>query len=502
MNRIRLIAVGLLVAGVAIAYFSFAPMSSRPGFLKSIFPLQLGLDLSGGTQLTYRADVSKLAPSEVNSSMSALRDVIERRVNLFGVSEPVVQVEGGSLVAGTANQQRLIVELPGVTDVDKAEQLIGKTPVLQFKLLRQNAATSSLPLSSASTSSAALQLSASSSNSNNALLPASGTTTATSASSSNASSTANQYIDTKLTGRYLTGASLQFNQTTGQPTVALNFNSEGSALFAKITGNNVNRILAIFLDGSPISTPVINEQITGGKAIISGHFTATEARTLVGRLNAGALPVPIHLLSSETVGATLGGKSFSAGVMAGIIAFLLVSLFMILWYRLPGVVAIFALAFYSAITVAFFRLIPVTLTAAGIAGFILSIGMAVDANILIFERMKEELRKGKSLYDSTHEGFMRAWPSIRDSHISSIITAIVLFWLGTSVVKGFALVFGLGVIVSLFSAVTLTRIFLFSLGLSNKSPVSNKFFILFGSGFSSGHKELKNDMKRDEKKNT
>ncbi|HET8574967.1 MAG TPA: protein translocase subunit SecD [Candidatus Paceibacterota bacterium] len=490
MAKIRLLAIGLIVFGILVAYFSFAPMSAKPGFLKA-FPLQLGLDLSGGTQLTYKADVSKLDPSEVDASMAALRDVIERRVNLFGVSEPVVQVERGSLVAGTANQQRLLVELPGITDVDQAVALIGKTPVLEFKLENPKfvaAQSTSTTASSSETGSTTADGLSFSLTPNAPQTPHVASTSASSSavSSSTVTSTAStsipQYLATGLTGRYLTGASLQFNQVSGSPIVALKFNSQGSKLFEQITGNNIGKVLAIFLDGAPISTPVINEKITGGQAVIEGNFTPQEARTLVGRLNAGALPVPIQLLSSETVGATLGGKAFNDGITAGIIAFLLVAFFMLLWYRLPGLVAVFALAFYAAATVAFFRLIPVTLTAAGIAGFILSIGMAVDANILIFERLKEEMRKGKTLHDATHEGFLRAWPSIRDSHLSSIITAIVLFWLGTSIVKGFALVFGLGVVVSLFSAVTLTRILLFAIGLSDRETSPTAKF-LFGSGF-------------------
>jgi protein-export membrane protein SecD len=219
---------------------------------------------------------------------------------------------------------------------------------------------------------------------------------------------------------------------------------------------------------------VIKDEIIDGKAVISGSFTRDEAKTLVRNLNYGALPVPIELISTETVGASLGENAKTAGVNAGIVGFALLVAFLILWYRLPGFVASISLVIYIILSLAIFKLIPVTFTAAGIAGFILSIGMAVDANVLIFERMKEELKRGKSVHDAMHEGFTRAWLSIRDSNISSIITAIVLFWLGTSAVKGFALTLGLGVVVSMFTAITVSRTFLFAI-----VPASNNRFVKF-----------------------
>lgn len=467
MTKIRLIALGLLIGGFAVAYFSFGPSIGVGGYLHKHFPIQLGLDLQGGTHLVYHADTSKLPKGEVKESMGALRDVIERRVNMFGVSEPLVQTSSGGLLAGNASQERLIVELPGVTDLKQAKAMIGKTPVLDFRVLRKNASASSTYISEEAMRATTTEV---------VQADDVATTTATSTEV-----VPTRFVRTSLTGRYLSGADLRFDNISGQPIVSLKFNDKGTELFSEITTKNVGQVVAIFLDGAPISTPVVNEPITSGEAVISGNFRLEEAKTLVGRLNAGALPVPITLLSSQTVGATLGAKAFAASVFAGIIAFFLVAFFMILWYRLPGLIAVVALAFYVAINVAFYRLIPVTLTAAGIAGFILSIGMAVDANILIFERLKEELRKGESLYDATHIGFSRAWLAIRDSHISSIITAIVLYWMGTSVVKGFALVFGIGVLVSLFSAVTMTRIFLFSAGVSKETKVPHFFF---KSGFS------------------
>ena len=286
-------------------------------------------------------------------------------------------------------------------------------------------------------------------------------------------------MPTGITGRLLQKAQLEFSQNVSTPTVSLTFNDEGKELFAKITRENVDKVLAIFLDGEIISSPVIREEIKDGKAQITGSFNPEEAKILVRNLNYGALPVPITLVGTQTIGPTLGAVALAAGVKAGIWGFILVSLFLILWYRLPGVIATISLVMYVMLSLAVFKLIPVTLTAAGLAGFILSMGMAVDANILIFERMKEELRRGRGLSDAMREGFHRAWLSIRDSNISSIITAIVLFWLGTSAVKGFALTLGLGVLISMFTAITASRSFLFAIA-PNQAGSRTKF--LFGSG--------------------
>jgi len=228
---------------------------------------------------------------------------------------------------------------------------------------------------------------------------------------------------------------LIFNPTTGEPVVGLKFNTEGSKLFEEITTKNVGKVIAIFLDGQPISAPRVNEAITGGEAQISGKFTPKEAKTLVGRLNSGALPVPIKLISTQTIGPSLGIQATTAGVKSAIIGFLAIALFLIIWYRLPGVVAVIALSIYVAMMLAIFKLLPVTLTAAGIAGFIISIGIAVDANVLIFERIKEEMRNGNPVAESIHHGFKRAWLSVRDSNISSIITAIILFGLEPVLLK-------------------------------------------------------------------
>ena len=430
MFKQRIIALLVIVAAVAIGYFVYQTESSN-----SNYNFKLGLDLNGGSHLVYQADVSEVTAGDIASSMEALRNVIERRVNLFGVSEPIVQTESAGLIAGKTIAQKLIVELPGVADIDKAIEMIGKTPLLEFKLVQEGP-------------------------------PAAGTTTPTLT-----------LIPTGLTGRLLKRAALEFGQNIGEPQVLLNFTDEGKNLFAKITKENIGKVLGIFLDGQPLSLPIVREEIRDGNAVISGDFTPTEAKTLVRDLNYGALPVPIKLLSTQKIGASLGADAVKAGVKAGKISFLVIALFLILWYRLPGVVAIVALTIYIILNLAIFKLIPVTLTAAGIAGFILSIGMAVDANILIFERLKEELRRGRTLQDAIHEGFARAWTSIRDSNLSSLITAVILFWLAsTSVIKGFALVFGIGVLTSMLTAITVSRTLLLALGVKKENKITRFLF--------------------------
>jgi preprotein translocase subunit SecD len=255
--------------------------------------------------------------------------------------------------------------------------------------------------------------------------------------------------------------------------VRVDFNAEGAKLFADITGNNVGREVAIFLDGTIVSAPVVQEKIADGTAIISGSFTADQAKELVRNLNLGALPVPITLVSTQSIGATLGDEALHAGVVAGIVGFLALALFMLLWYRIPGLVAVVSLVIYVVLMLVLFKLIPVVLTAAGIAGFILSVGLAVDANILIAERIKEELANGKKLDAAIREGFARAWLAIRDSNIAHIIAGVILFWFGTSLIKGFALVFGLGVVVSMFSAITISRTFLLALGINAEKKLGH-----------------------------
>jgi protein-export membrane protein SecD len=441
------VGLGFIVYKTEMSHRNLAPDAKVTGWAK--YPFKLGLDLSGGTHLVYKADVSLIDSTELKNSMDALRDVIERRVNVFGVSEPIVQVQNSGFSG--VGEERLIVDLPGVTDVAKAIEMIGQTPMLDFRTENPDED--------------AVQTVTVDKDGKVVLDPYSF-----------------KFIKTDLTGRYLDKAILNFDQTTGEPVVSLQFDEEGSVLFEKITGENVGKTVAIFLDGQPISIPTVNEAISGGQAQISGDFTAEEAKLLVGRLNSGALPVPISLISTQTIGPSLGEQATSAGVKAALIGFLAIALFLIIWYRLPGIIAVVALTMYVVIMLTVFKMVPVTLTAAGIAGFIISIGIAVDANVLIFERIKEELRGGDGVGDSIHHGFKRAWLSVRDSNISSMITAIILFWFGTPLIKGFALVFLIGVIVSMISAISITRLFLYTLNIKKRNNFTS---FLFGSGFSS-----------------
>lgn len=472
MWKTRFQALILLAIGTGLGYLIYA---SQPTLHKDKtvygqafaekFPFKLGLDLSGGVQLVYRADVTSIKPADVRNAMDSLRDVVERRINLFGVGEPVVQIEEKGGIADEV-EERLIVELPGITDVKRAVDMIGQTPKLEFMTERPaeelEAYNKAIETFNKSKEAGSLDMKAF-----EVIMKG-------------------PYAPTELSGRFLERATLEFDQTTREPIISLVFNKQGADLFAAITKENVGKTVAIYLDRElgntePISAPVVREEITGGKAQITGKFTAVEAKTLVGRLNSGALPVDkLELLSTQTISAPLGAKALNAGIWAGIWGLLVVAGFLILWYRLPGIVATVALAMYVVIMLTLFKLFGITLTSAGIAGFILSIGMAVDANILIFERTKEELRKGHGVHDAVREGFARAWTSIRDSNISSIITSLILFWFGTSLIQGFALTFGLGVVVSMFSAITVSRIFLYALPFSGHSAFVRT---LFGSGF-------------------
>ncbi len=437
MLKIRLMAISLLLAGVFLAYFAGANFVKPDWFLGNI-GYRLGLDLQGGAHLVYEADVSAIDSFEISESMEGLRDVIERRVNAFGVTEPVVQVQK------SGGENRLIVELAGVFDTNQAILMIGQTPYLEFKTERPETERDAI-LKKQEAGEIILE--------------------------------DPYFIKSELTGRFLKKAILDFDLTTNEPAVLLEFNDEGAKIFGEITKSNIGRQVAIYLDGLPISAPVVQSEITSGSAQITGQFTPDEARTLVRRLNSGALPVPVKLIAQQSVGASLGEESLVKGIFAGLYGILAVALFLILRYRLPGLIAVFGLAFYVILVLSVFKILPVTLTAAGIAGFLLSVGMAVDANILIFERMREEVRWGAELENALETGFKRAWPSIRDSNISTLITSTILYWFGTSIIRGFALTLGVGVLASIFSALVVTKVFVLASGLRN-----NMFsFILYGA---------------------
>jgi len=389
------------------------------------FPLKLGLDLQGGSQLVLEAQMEKIDSNSRDDALESARQVIERRVNLFGVSEALVQS------SKVGDSRRILVELPGLKDASSAASLVGKTAQLEFREMvgTPSAEATSSPL---------------------ALLET--------------------FKPTGLTGADLTKAQVTFGasqKVKSGPEVSIQFNDEGAKKFAEITKRNVQKPLGMFLDGLPISwpPPIVQQEIIGGNAVITGQFTPEEAKKLAVQLNAGALPVPIKILEERRVGPSLGQESINKSLIAGGIGLGIVLIYMVLHYGLLGLIADLALLIYTILVLAVFKtglfiLPPVTLTLAGIAGFILSIGMAVDANILIFERMKEELRWGKSKRVALELGFSRAWSSIWASNVSSLITAIILYSFGTSLVRGFAITLAIGVLLSMFTAVVVSRTFL------------------------------------------
>lgn len=405
-QRLAFVLTLLIILAVVAGIFDYDPLWHK---LSPVLPWRFGLDLAGGSYLIYNIDLSQVNPGDQSSVVNGLRDVIEKRVNLFGVSEPRVYIENAG------GQNRLIVELAGIKDVSEAIKQIGATPFLEFRtLVAEGSSTVAVP--------------------------------------------------TGLTGRYLSSAQLGFSQNTNVPEVDLNFNSDGATIFQKLTKDNIGKPVCVFIDNDLIvpgdqldSCPVVQAEIPGGKAQITGNFTVASAQALVERFNAGALPAPITLVNQQTIGADFGQGELMKAILAGALGTLLVIIFMLLYYRVFGIFASVALLMYIAFSLGVFKLFGVTLTLAGIAGFILSIGMAVDANVLVFERTKEELKKGLGRSAAVEEGFRRAWTSIRDSNISTLITSAVLYYFTSSFVRGFALTLFLGVIISMFSAITITR---------------------------------------------
>lgn len=528
----------VVILFLATACIAYPGEIAKPNWLHqfvSKFKINLGLDLQGGIHLIYRADMSGVESEKQREALDGLQDVIERRVNAFGVAEPLIET------SKSGGEQRLIVELAGVRDIEAAKAMIKETPFLEFKKMGESAADQA----------SAPQLSVEDQKYNEQQKQKAEDILKQIQNGANFSETAKQnsedpgskdkggdldfakkgmfvpefdevlfekglangevypqivesqfgyhiikvievrgdgddkevhsqhillakktppmpgpvapnLIDTGLTGKNLKSAVVEFEPQTGKPQVGIAFDAEGTKLFGQITKENVGRQIAILLDGEIISAPTVQTAITDGNAVISGNFTVEEAKKLAQGINQGALPVPITLIGQQSVEASLGRISLEKSLKAGLIGIVLVTIFMIIYYRFLGLVSSGALVIYSSLMVAIFKLSSVTpwsitLTLAGIAGFILSIGMAVDANILIFERTKEEIRKGRSMRSAIDEGFHRAWPSIRDSNISSIITSLILIWFGTGFVKGFAVTLLLGVLVSMFTAIVIVR---------------------------------------------
>lgn len=626
-------------------------------------PFVLGLDLQGGTSLEYEADVSKIAPADRSDAMSGVRDVIERRVNALGVSEPLVQT------TQSGDSWRVSVELAGIRDINQAIKMIGETPILEFKvendekpreltaeekkmrddkntdaqkraeaifaeakanpgnfealakektedeagkqnggdlgfitqemlsaaggeldtivaqakltpagsviegvypttrafnvvkveemkeegsevraahlLVTFEGSQSGIPTTSTKEQALAkiqaLKQQATVENFERLVIensdePASDDTggdlgyfekgimveefekavfaQATGTISDVVESPfgyhlihkiderpakqvrlrviaikktldtdivppVDQWKATQLTGKQLERAVVDFDQQLGSAQVALQFNDEGAKLFQDMTRDNIGKPIAIFLDGTPISTPVVNQEIIGGRAVITGNFSVDEAKLLARRLQAGALPVPINLIAQQSVGPTLGADSLQKSIQAGLVAFALIAIFAILLYRIPGAAAVLVLVVYAALNAAVFKLVPITLTLSGIAGFILSIGMAIDSNVLVFERLKEELKDGRGLEAALEEAFKRAWTSIRDGHVTILISCAVLFWFSSSLIKGFALTLALGTVISLFTATFTTRTVLRVLA---KTPLAKWPWLFLASG--------------------
>ena len=426
-----LIIIGIFIITILLGIFIYPDGLKERGIEFPRFfdrPFSFGLDVSGGTLLLYEADLNNIEVSDHAPAMDGLRDVIERRINYSGVREPRVQINK------SGENWRLIVELAGIKDIQEAIKMIGETPYLEFKEARTEEEAKAI-----------LELQEEESNKEEFDLKI--------------MQTDPYFKQTSLTGQYLERAELGFDQNS-LPIINIQFNDEGAKIFAVLTKKNVGQPLAIYLDDYPISVPVVREEILSGRAQISGEFTLPEAKQLVTNLNQGALPVPINLVSQQSVGAVLGEESIEKIARAALLGFILVLMFMIVIYRMPGFLASISLIIYVILTMSIFKVLPVTLTLAGITGFILSIGMAVDANILIFEHAKEEIKKNKPIRISMEDGFLRSWPAIRDSNIATIISAVILYYFTSSMIRGFSVTLAIGVGVSLITALYITRLFL------------------------------------------
>ena len=453
---------------------AWVDLPSNPGLHIHLGPIDIdrdielrrGLDLQGGLQVLLEAD---LPADEViePGAMEATRVIIEQRVNGLGVSEPLIQLSGS---------RRVIVELPGIEDPERAIETFGETGLLEFidagrtflppgmvvTTTEEVGATGPIVPTVTVTPTVGVELTpAATLTDTESLTP----TPAAVITPTVPSEPEEPAYETVLTGRHLVGATMGFDDL-GLLEIRFQLNDDGAVLFAEYTRTHVGQLMCIVLDKEVVSCATINQAIPDGHVRLTreGGFPPEEAESIVIRLQYGALPIPLRVETNRTVGPTLGEDSLQKSLLAGVIGLSTVMLFMLLYYRFPGFLANVALVIYAAVVLALFKLIPVVLTLPGIAGFILSVGMAVDANILIFERMKEELRAGKGLRLAVEQGFSRAWPSIRDSNFATLITCAILFWFGSyfgaSVVKGFALTLGIGVVISMFTAIIVTRTFL------------------------------------------
>jgi preprotein translocase subunit SecD len=426
------------------------------GGIDRTIKLVRGLDLQGGLQVLLEADL----PAETvvtSDQMQTARNIVENRVNALGVVEPLVQVAGA---------RRIVVELPGIDNPEEAVATIQETGLLEFIDMSTITDTEAYALVRKTVQTDFGQTGSAS----DVATPIAEVATATAEAGASLATpaatpeSAALVFHTVMTGTGLKEAGATVNQTTGEYEVAFVLTDEGKQTFGDYTSAHVGQILGIVLDKVLISAPRISVAITQGRGVITGSFNSESANALAVQLRYGSLPIPLKVVESSTVGPTLGEDSLRKSAVAGVIGLAVVMIFMAVYYRLPGVLADLALLMYATVTLALFKLIPVTLTLPGVAGFVLSIGVAVDANVLIFERMKEELRAGRTVYQAIDAGFSRAWPSIRDSNLSTLITCTILFWFGNtfgaSIVKGFSLTLALGVLVSLFTAITVTRTFL------------------------------------------